>query len=235
MANEKTTALQFVEKVLQEASCHSFTEVSLFTVFDRVCTDGTLEMLREHAVSEPRLKVVFAAESRCVVDAYMAGYDHALKAGCDWILEMDAGFSHDPESIGDFLQHIADPVDVIYGTRFTLGGRIQNSSFKRRLISKFGGITSNILLGTRLGDMTSGYILYSRHALQQVLERGILSKGPFFQTEMKYHARHLKYAEVPIIYSGASHHIGKRAMMDARSNLRRLALDRIQTIFKKNP
>ncbi len=233
MANELSTAHRFVEEVLQEASKHSFSEISLFTVFDQVCTDGTLEMLRNHALSEPKLKVVFAADSRCVVDAYMAGYQQALESGCDWILEIDAGFSHDPKSIGCFIQQIPNHVDVVYGTRFTMGGRIKNSSFKRRLISRVGGLVSNLLLGTRLGDMTSGYILYSRHALEHILKQRIQSKGPFFQTEMKYHARRLKFAEVPILYTGASHQIGKRAMMDARVNLRRLTMDRIKTFSRE--
>jgi len=226
MANEIETAGDFVDAVLAEASKFPFREISMFPVFDTVCKDGTRELLEERASSEPRIKVVYAPENRCVVDAYMRGYLRALEEGCDWILEIDAGFSHDPRAIPAFLGKIQEGIDVVYGTRFTRGGSIQNSSFRRKFISRFGGLVSNLLLGTKLGDMTSGFILYSRHALEHVLAQGVQSRGPFFQTEMKYHARSLSFAEVPITYRGASHNVGKKALDDASHHLRRLVRDR---------
>ena len=231
MANESATATKFVNSALREASRYPFRQISLFPVLDNVCTDGTKEVLEDYAHNEKRLVVVHAPENRCVVDAYMRGYKEALDAGCDWILEMDAGFSHDPASIPAFLEKIPGDFDVIYATRFTLGGKIVDSGFRRKCLSRFGGIVSNLLLGTKLGDMTSGFILYSRSALEQVLSEGVQSKGPFFQTEMKYHARHLRYAEVPITYSGASHQIGKKAMQDAKFHLRRLFKQRLKSMF----
>ncbi|MES2474553.1 MAG: glycosyltransferase [Verrucomicrobiota bacterium] len=226
MANEIHTAREFVDAVLVAASIFEFREVSMFPVFDTVCQDGTREMMEQHAKTDSRIKVIYAPENRSVVDAYMQGYRKALDSGCDWILEIDAGFSHDPNSIPEFLEKISSNVDVVYATRFTLGGEIINSSVCRRFISRFGSLISNVLLGTKLGDMTSGFILYSRHALESVLAQGIQSRGPFFQTEMKYHARDLPYAEVPIVYQGASHVIGKRAINDAKYHLRRLVRDR---------
>ncbi len=233
MANESATAIHFVDATLGEASKHPFRQINIFPVLDNVCTDGTRELLEDYAKTEKRLVVIHAPENRCVVDAYMRGYRAALDAGCDWILEIDAGFSHDPKSIPAFLSKIATGVDVVYATRFTLGGEIVNSCFRRKCLSRFGGIVSNLLLGTKLGDMTSGFILYSRSALEQVLSEGVESKGPFFQTEMKYHARKLRFAEVPITYSGASHHIGKKAIQDAKFHLRRLFKHRVALVFRR--
>jgi dolichol-phosphate mannosyltransferase len=232
MANESSTAIKFADSVLCETLRYPFRKISIFPILDNVCTDGTRELLDDYAKTENRLVVVYAPENRCVVDAYMRGYKAALDAGCDWILEMDAGFSHDPASIPAFLAKIPDGFDVIYATRFTLGGKIVDSGFRRKCLSRFGGIVSNLLLGTKLGDMTSGFILYSRSALEQILAEGVQSKGPFFQTEMKYHARNLCYAEVPITYSGASHHIGKKAMDDAKFHLRRLFRERLTSMFR---
>jgi dolichol-phosphate mannosyltransferase len=232
MANEIKNARVFVDAVLAELSKFPFREISMFPVFDTACTDGTREMLESHSKIDSRIQVVYAPDNRCVVDAYMQGYQKALKEGCDWILEIDAGFSHDPSCIPCFLSKINDGIDVVYASRFTLGGIILNSSFRRKCISRFGGLVSNLLLGTKLGDMTSGYILYSRNALEHVLAQGVLSRGPFFQTEMKYHARNLCYAEVPITYSGASHHIGKKAMADAKFHLRRLFRHRLASMFR---
>ena len=226
MANEMATARAFVEAVLVEAGKFPFKRIILITVLDNVCTDGTRAMLESYAKTEPRLRVVYAPENRCVVDAYMKGYHTALQEECDWILEIDAGFSHEPTSIPAFLDKITEDVDVVYATRFTLGGTIVDSSFRHKCISRLGGLLSNFLLETKLGDMTSGFILYSRHALEKVLAAGVESKGPFFQTEMKYHARNMRYAEIPITYRGASHNVGKKALNDARYHLIRLAKKR---------
>lgn len=231
MANELATARDFVDATLKETAGYPFRQVTMFAVFDKVCADGTKDVLGGYSKEEGRLKVVYAPENRCVVDAYMKGYRAALGAGCDWILEIDAGFSHNPMSIPGFLDKIDGGYDVIYATRFTLGGKIVNSSFKRKCLSRFGGVVSNWLLGTRLGDMTSGFILYSRAALEHVLSQGVESKGPFFQTEMKYHARKMRSAEVPIIYSGASHDVGKRAVDDAKFHLKRLFKNRLKHGF----
>ena len=233
MANESATAIDFIDAALRETSKFQFRQVTMFTVFDNVCTDGTMGLLADYAKTEKRLGVVHAPENRCVVDAYMRGYKAALDAGCDWILEMDAGFSHDPTTIPAFLEKISGNFDVIYATRFTLGGKIIDSGFRRKCLSRFGGIVSNLLLGTKLGDMTSGFILYSRSALEQVLAEGVQSKGPFFQTEMKYYARNMRFAEVPIIYTGASHQIGKEAMQDAKFHLRRLFKRRVKSMFRR--
>lgn len=222
MANERETVVAFVQKTLAAAEKTPFVEITFYASLDNVCTDGTRELLEELRKKDPRVEVVFTAANRCVVDAYLRGYEKALADGCDWILEIDAGMSHNPDHIPAFMAAAETGVDMVYGTRFTKGGQILNSSFRRKMISRFGGIVSNVLLGTKLGDMTGGFILHSRKTLTEVLAKGIQSKGPFFQTEMKFHARKASFAEVPILYTGASHNVGKKAMKDARHHLFRL-------------
>jgi hypothetical protein len=70
--------------------------------------------------------------------------------------------------------------------------------------------------------MTGGFELFTRAALEHVLERGIRSKGPFFQTEIKVHCRNLRIAELPIHYDASSHRVGRRALTEAAVNLGRL-------------
>ena len=100
-------------------------------------------------------------------------------AGCDWILEMDAGFSHRPEQIPGFLACIPEGFDCAFGSRFCEAGAYRQS-WKRRLMSQGGTWLSNAVLGTHLSDMTSGFELFSREALALVLEKGIHSWGPDF-------------------------------------------------------
>jgi dolichol-phosphate mannosyltransferase len=222
MASEEQTAIPFVAAVLEQCRSRDFKSVSLFVILDLACKDNTLELLRELALKESQLRVVWAPENKGVVDAYMRGYREALAAGCDWILEIDAGFSHLPDDIPQFFDKMREGYDCVFGSRFCDGGNIYDSSFKRKLISRGGTMLTNSLLGTKLKDMTSGFEIFSRDALETVVARGIQSRGPFFQTEIKTYCRNLNIAEVPIQYRAASHDVTNRVLKDSFSNLWRL-------------
>ena len=180
----------------------------------------------------PRDKLICGScgrpQNKCVVDAYLVGYREALMAGCDWVLEIDAGFSHQPSDISQFFARMREGYDCVFGSRFCRGGSIKESSLRRYLISRGGSIVSNALLGTSLKDMTGGFELFSRATLQYLLDKGIRSRGPFFQTEIKAYCRRLKVVEVPIQYRGASHQVGSAALKDSFRNLWRLFQLRLQ-------
>lgn len=220
MANEGSEAVRFVDAVL--AKTEEFGKVTFFVILDRATKDNTVELLREHAVKEKRLCVVWAPENRGLVDAYIRGYREAVQSGADWILEIDAGFSHDPEDIPKFWAKMQQGYDCVFGTRFALGGKVVDSSAKRYWVSKGGSWLTNLALGTHLADMTSGFELFSRDALQMVLDRGIQSRAHFFQTEIKTYCRKLNIAEVPITYRSASPRLGNTAVNDAFKQLWRL-------------
>src|SRR5690349_2308684 len=187
MANEGEASTRFVAEVLKH--CTGFREVVFFAILDKVSTDDSLARLRELARTEPRLCVVWAPENRCLVDAYVRGYREALAAGSDWILEIDAGFSHWPEDIPQFFDVMRNGYDCVFGSRFMKGGKFDRKSRKRYLVSRGGTLLTNLLLGTTQTDMTSGFELFSRDSMAMVLERGIMSHAHFFQTEIKVHCR----------------------------------------------
>jgi dolichol-phosphate mannosyltransferase len=218
MANEGDEAVPFCRAVLEQ--CSGFQKVTFFAVFDGVTKDSSLDQMRALGQSEPRLHVVWAPENRCVVDAYLRGYKEALDGGCDWILEIDAGFSHQPEDIPQFFDAMEEGMDCVFGSRFI--GRFEKVSFKRRVISWGGTKLANLLLGTRQTDMTSGFELFSRETLTMVMERNIQSRAHFFQTEIKAYCKKLKFAEVPITYRSASARLGLPSLMDAFRQLWRL-------------
>lgn len=222
MANESATATRFVQEVLAQCDDQGFAAVTFFSVLDHVSKDGTIELMRDLAIREPRLKVVWAPENRSVTDAYIRGYREALNAGCDWILEIDAGYSHQPSDVPQFFEEMDQGYECVFGSRFCEGGTMSESPLKRRIVSRGGTVLANFLLGTTLKDMTSGFELFSREALQNVLRRGIKSRGPFFQTEIKAHCRDLRFAEVPIQYRAPSHNLNRVALKDALTNLWRL-------------
>jgi len=225
MANERSTAVEFVNAVL--AQCKDFKSVTFFAIFDNACKDGTFDLLKELQNKPPELQVIWAPEDRCVVDAYMRGYQEALDADCDWILEMDAGFSHQPSEIPQFFDKMAEGYDCVFGSRFCKGGKFTDAPLSRYFISRAGSILTNILLGTKLKDMTSGFELFTIAALRQVLEKGIQSRGHFFQTEIKAYCRNLRTAEVPIHYRTPSQNVNAAVIMDAFRNLFRLFRKRL--------
>lgn len=221
MANEAATAVGFVDAVLNECRGRGFAAVTLFAVLDTVSRDATRALLEAHQKQERQLSVVWAPETRGVADAYVRGYREALAADCDWILEIDAGFSHEPADIPSFLEAMADGNECVFGSRFREGGRNLGTR-RRRSISRVGTVLTNRLLGTDLTDMTSGFQLFRRDALATVLAKGISSKGPFFQTEMKVHCRDLRIMEIPIRYNAGSHGIGRKAITESVITLCRL-------------
>jgi len=218
MANEGDEAVSFCKDVLDQ--CTGFKQVTFFAVFDRVTTDSSLEQMRDLARIEPRLSVVWAPENRSAVDAYQRGYREALESGSDWILEIDAGYSHLPSDIPQFFDAIEQGMDCVFGSRIL--GSFGKSPLKRRFISMGGTVLTNAVLGTRQTDMTSGFEMFTRQALQSVLDRGIKSKAHFFQTEIKTYCRKMRIVEVPISYQVASPRLKFAAVKDAFRQLGRL-------------
>lgn len=227
MANEADTAVQFVSEVVAEVRSLGVTNLRFFAILDNASTDGTRDRLRAAIAELPELDVVFAPENRCVVDAYLRGYRAALESEAQWILEIDAGYSHRPAEIGRFLAQISDQVDCVFASRFAGGGRFEGGMGKRYWVSRVGTALSWLLLGARLSDMTSGFQLFSRSALQTILAHGLRSRGPFFQTEMKYRASSLRCREVPITYKPTAQDVRPAAIRDALSGLVALLKERL--------
>jgi dolichol-phosphate mannosyltransferase len=221
MANESASAARFVTDVLARCAAHGFKSVQFFVVIDRASTDDTLQQIRALAVDQLSVRPIWAPDNRTVVDAYVRGYREAVLAGCDWILEIDAGFSHQPSDIPQFFARMQEGYACVFGSRFGRDGRFEGP-LGRYLISRGGTILTNLVVGTRLTDMTSGFELFSRAALERVLARGVRSRGPFFQTEIKAYCHDLRVVEVPIHYRAPTHSLGSASLADAFVSLWRL-------------
>ena len=223
MANERDSAETMVRDFLKAAE--GFRKVIFMPIFDRSCTDGTIDLLRDMAKTEPRLNVVYLENSRGQVEAYLNGYAKALALpDVDWVLEVDAGFSHRAEDLKNFFPPMLDGAEAVFATRFAEGGEMRTCKLSRRVISQGGTLLTNLLLGTKLTDMTSGYQMFSRPVLEYLVKRGIHSRGHFFQTEMKAYSHRFRIAEAPIIYMGASSVVGGKILRDAFTNLWRLVV-----------
>ena len=215
MANERKNAERFIKEVLVICLGFPFKRVTFFPVLDLASQDGTLDLVRRLERQVPEVKFIFAPENRCVVDAYFRGYEIAMNSGCDWILEMDAGYSHQPCEIAGLFNTMIKGYDCVFGSRFCKGGRFSDTFILRYVVSRGGTLLTNFLLGTRMADMTGGFELFTRGALKQILRRGIRSRGPFFQTEIRVRAHDFRVAEVPIHYRSGNHPLGIKDFLDA--------------------
>ena len=213
MANEEA---DFAPFVVQLSAAMDYLEGGkVYFVVDNASKDRTCELCREIETKDPRYHTVWAPENRNVVDAYLRGFREALDKGHEIIIEMDGGLSHDPRALSAFLRALHEGNDCAFGSRYINGGSMVDSAWQRRLLSKGGTTLARILLGVRFADMTSGYQAFRREILLRVMERPLLSKAHFYQTELRYLLRREKAIEVPIHYRAPSPGVSRNAIINS--------------------
>jgi dolichol-phosphate mannosyltransferase len=210
LANEENTIRDLLARILTHLLPHD----RIYCVLDNMCKDKTRAIIAEISAKDPRVALVWAPENRCVVDAYFRGYRAAYEDGCEWILEMDGGCSHRPEEIPQYIRGMEQGYDYVGGSRFMPGGS-HNSPITRVFISKGGSILTNLLLKTRMTDMTSGFECFNRRAMEMVLKNGVQSRANFFQTEIRYMMHQLRWLEVPINYTNDCYSIGRSSLRES--------------------
>lgn len=212
MANEEPEFEDFV--VALTSALDRVGPGKVYFVVDTVSKDRTLELCRSVSARDSRFVTIWAPENRNVVDAYIRGYREAVEHH-DYVIEMDAGLSHDPRAIPMFLRVLNEGNDCAFGSRFINGGSVWKSTWKRVFLSRAGTIVSNLLLGTRFHDMTSGYQGFHRAVVEDLVNFPLRSKAHFYQTEVRYLLRNRRYIEVPIHYRAPSPSVSRRAILDS--------------------
>jgi len=217
MANEEPDFTEFMTEVTKILD--RLQSGTVYLVVDTVSRDKTLELCRAISEKDNRFKTLWSPENRNVVDAYLRGYRVAYDAGHDIIIEMDAGLSHDPRAIPLFLRVLNEGNECAFGSRFINGGSMSDSPLKRRMLSRCGTLLSNLLLGTSLYDMTSGFQGFHAAVVGKFLNHTLLSKAHFYQTELRYLLRKHRHAEVPIHYKAPSPRVSRSAITNSLSVL----------------
>ncbi len=131
--------------------------------------------------------------------AYVHGFRWGLARGYDFLIEMDADWSHQPRYLETML-HLSQKADFVVGSRYMPGGGTLNWGAGRRLLSRFAGQYSNLILGTSFTDFTGGFNGWARRVLQAIGLETLRSDGYSFQIELKYRAQQLGFTciEFPI-------------------------------------
>jgi dolichol-phosphate mannosyltransferase len=157
-------------------------------VVDDGSPDGTGEaadlIAREH---RGRVEVLHRTGRRGLGRSYLDGIRHALAAGATHICQMDADFSHDPADVPRLLAATAD-ADVVIGSRYVAGGRIENWAPRRIALSRFANRYVRAITGLSTADNTSGFRCWRRSALERLPLDRISSDGYAFLVELVWEA-----------------------------------------------
>lgn len=173
-------------------------------VIDDGSPDGTGEEVKKlQALYPQRLHLIERSGKLGLGTAYVTGFRWALKNGYDYIFEMDADFSHNPQDLPRLLKPVQDgSADMSVGSRYCDGINVVNWPISRILISYCASIYVRTVLGFRIFDSTAGFVCYSRKVLESIDLDAVRMKGYGFQIELKYTAKKLGFriAEVPVVF-----------------------------------
>lgn len=178
-------------------------------IVDDASPDGTGRIADELAATynaaaalRPRMTVIHRQGKGGLGTAYIAGMTRAIADGADFIVQMDADFSHSPAYIPQMLGVIlATDADVVIGSRYVPGGSLDARwEWNRRFLSWWANLYSRAILGLRIRDMTAGFKLWRRATLEAIGLENIRSNGYSFQVEMAYLCEKLGFRliEIPI-------------------------------------
>lgn len=198
MYNERENAAAIIDAVLQ------LPRPMDVLVIDDNSPDGTAAIVREKQAEYPgRVHLIERQGKLGLGTAYITGFKWALEHGYEFVCEMDADFSHNPQDLLKLYEATAiDGADVAIGSRYVTGVNVVNWPMGRVLMSYYASAYVRIVTGMPVRDTTAGFVCYRRRVLEALPLDHIKFKGYAFQIEMKFTAYKygFKIVEVPIIF-----------------------------------
>lgn len=192
--DERENVRPMAEAVLRQAD-----DVEVLFVDDN-SPDGTGAAIDELSAANGRVHALHRMKKEGLGRAYVAGFSHALSLGAEKVIQMDCDFSHNPD---DIPRLVAADADLVIGSRYVKGGSTPGWPFKRRLISRAGGMFIRTVTGMPIADPTGGFKCWKRHVLEALDLPSVQSAGYSFQLEMNHRTwkSGFKIAEVPIAFT----------------------------------
>lgn len=171
-------------------------------IVDDSSPDGTGDLADRLAERDPGIAVLHRAGKDGLGQAYLAGFEVALRGGYDFVVEMDADGSHDPESLPAMIALARGGADLVIGSRWVEGGSVVNWPAVRKLISRVGNWYSGVMLRSSIRDITAGFRVLRAAALRDLDLHAISSQGYCFQVEMAWRLERTghRVAEHPITF-----------------------------------
>lgn len=177
-------------------------------IIDDGSPDGTADIVKSlQEEFSQRLHIIQRQGKQGLGTAYLRGFDYALTNGYEYVFEMDADFSHNPEDLERLHDACLSGADVAVGSRYITGVNVVNWPMGRVLLSYYASKYVRIVTGMKIKDTTAGFMCYHKNVLQKINLKNIRMIGYAFQIEMKFKAvlHGFKIVEVPIIFTDRQH------------------------------
>lgn len=193
-------------------------ELSILVIDDN-SPDQTAQIVKGLGAQHDRLHLIERPRKMGLGTAYVLGFDYALKHGFDYVFEMDADFSHNPNELPRFIALLKEH-DLVIGSRYVKGISVVNWPLKRLLLSYVACVYARVVTGIPIRDLTSGFKCYSRRALESVNWKRFKVDGYGFQIQSVFAVvkAGLRFTEIPIIFverSAGASKMSKRIIWEA--------------------
>lgn len=208
--------------------------VAHILVVDDNSPDGTADVVRQLAGNDPQVHLLLRMQKQGLGAATIHGLQQGVEDGYDFIINMDADFSHPPAVLPNLFAAM-DHADVAIGSRYVPGGGVKNWGYIRPFMSWGVNTYSRVLLGIKARDCSGAYRCYRAAKLKEIDFGKFRSKGYAFQEEMLYRCAAVgcKFAEVPIIFENRTvgeSKINSKEVVRALKDIAMLATDRLRGV-----
>jgi len=204
--NEKDNIRQVLDRI------HKLSEPFDILIIDDCSPDGTADIIREIQKDRPNVFLIEREGKQGLGTAYIRGFKFGLENGYEYIFEMDADMSHNPNDLIRLYQSlIEENADLAIGSRYISGVNVINWPLGRVIMSYLASIYVRIITGLRIKDTTAGFKCYRTNVLKTIRLEEIKSKGYVFQIEMKFLTWKygFKIIEVPIVFTNREKGVSK--------------------------
>jgi dolichol-phosphate mannosyltransferase len=170
-------------------------------IIDDNSPDGTGALAEELRAKDPRISVMHRPKKLGLGSAYVTGFRYALGQQYDAVFEMDGDFSHNPDSLPEFIRELAD-ADLVLGSRYLHGVTVVNWPLSRLILSYGANLYTRIVTGLPIKDATGGFKCFRSQVLESLDLDRVKSDGYGFQIEINYKAWRKRYRikEIPILF-----------------------------------
>ncbi len=191
---------QNIEHLIDRILFQGIRGVEILVVDDN-SPDGTAGIVENIAHCESNIHLMKRSKKAGLGTAYVAGFKYALARDYDYVFEMDADFSHDPDEIPNFLETIKTS-DLVIGSRYKCGVNVINWPLSRLVLSVGANKYSQIITGLPIKDCTGGYKCFRREVLEAIDLDKVDSDGYSFQIEVNFKAwkKGFRICEIPIVF-----------------------------------
>jgi dolichol-phosphate mannosyltransferase len=193
--NEADNIELFISQVLSQGK-----DIEILIVDDN-SPDGTGNIVAEMVEKNSNIHMIRRPGKMGLGTAYVEGFKYAIANKFDYILEMDADFSHNPVEVPRFLEKMKT-CDLVVGSRYTNGVRVVNWPIRRLLLSYSANVYTRVITGMSLKDATGGFKCFKREVLEAINLDNVRSNGYAFQIEMNFKtwSKGFKVCEHPITF-----------------------------------